>query len=460
MDIDTGGASAPADTGSVASNEPVIAATPAPISTEPRQATPAQAEETARQAAEAKAATADKDTKKAAAEPVAEKPKPVSTREALRRAADKVNAEPAKDAKPVAEKAAPIKDDGPARAEDGKFASKDPAASAAAKEAPKAEPAKAAPAADATKPVADAKTAPDAKAASEPAKDATAPVADKPAVKTPLPSHTAEPPPSRFSPDAKDAWASTPDPVRAEVHRAVKELTQGFEKHRADAESYKDYREFDDMAKQAGKKGAEVFREYVAMEKNLREQPIAGLEHLCERMGLSLREVAAHVLGQTPEQNASKADATIREMRAEIAELKKGLGGVTQTFEQQRTQTTTEQVTKFAADHPRFEELSDHIVKFMKSGWTTDLAEAYALAERLNPAPAKQVEAEVPVASSAPAAVAEIKPTPAPIPDLTAQTLRGQKSIAGSPTPGSSPASRQPSNTIRDALRKARAAAG
>lgn len=452
MDIDTGGAAAPADTGSIASNEPVIAATPAPVSTEPRAATPAQAEETARQAAEAKAQTADKADPKKAAEPaVAEKAKPLSTREALRKAAEKVNAEPAKDTKAEPEKAAPLKD-GPARAEDGKFASKDPVKA----EAAKVEPVKAEP--DTTKPATDAKVAPDAKA-SEPAKEA-APAVDKGTIKPPLPSYTASAPPSRFSPDAKEAWTAAPEPVRAEVARMEKELTAGFEKHRADATSFNDYRELDDIAKQSGKKGAEVFREYFAMENQLRKDPIAGLGHLCERLGLSLREVAAHVMGQTPEQQASQSDATMRELRAEIAELKKSVGGVTQTFEQQRTQTTHESVTKFAADpaHSRFEELSEDIAFFLKTR-TKDLAEAYSLAERLNPAPAK-AQAEVPAPASSAAVAEVVKTEPKVTPDLSVQTERGSKSIAGAPTAGSNPVRKQPSNSIKEAIRRAAAAAG
>lgn len=414
MDVDTGGASAPADTGSVATSEPVIAATPNPISVEPRTATPGQVEESTRQAAEAKAATEARqrgdDPKKPATEPVvAEKTKPLSTREALRKAAEKVNAEPASDAKAVTEKAPPIKDAGPARTEDGKFAPKDPIAAAAAEEAT---------ATDATKP-----------------------------------------PPSRFSPDAKEKWAETPEPVRAEVQRAVTELTKGFEKHRAAAERDSSIAEFHDLAAKGNTTVKEALGKYVGMENQIRADPIKGLEIICQNAGLSLRDVAAHVLGRTPEQNASQADATIREMRAEIAELKKGLGGVTQTFEQQRTQTTHESVAKFAADpaHSRFEELSEEIAFFLQHK-TKDLAEAYSLAERIKPAPAEKVTAELPVASSAPAAVAET-PKPTLVPDLSVQTARGQKSIAGSPTAGSDPVRRQPSSSIKEAIRKAAAAA-
>jgi hypothetical protein len=149
--------------------------------------------------------------------------------------------------------------------------------------------------------------------------------------------------------------------------------------------------------------------------------------------------VAAHVLNQTPDQNASQQDAIIRELRNEIAGLKDQLGGVTQTIKQQREQSTLSEINKFAADNPRFEELADDIAFFMKSGRAKDLPEAYQLAERLNPAPAKLPE-EPPAASSA---------APAP----TVQTDKGMKSINGAPSSGSSPAAKKRvAKSLDDAL--------
>jgi hypothetical protein len=139
-------------------------------------------------------------------------------------------------------------------------------------------------------------------------------------------------------------------------------------------------------------------------------------------MGLSLRDVAAHIMGQTPEQNASQSDATIRELKQELASLKEQVGGVTQTFKQQQEQSTLTEINKFAADHPRFDELANDIAFFMQSGRAKDLPEAYELAERLNPAPAKAAE---PAASSA-----------APVIEPPVQPDKGQKSINGAPSSG------------------------
>ena len=343
-----------------------------------------------------------------APEPKAEEPaKPISAREALAKAAEKVNA-----ADKPADKAAPVKSEGATRDETGKFA---PRAGDAAKPA------------DATQ---------------------TAHAAD-PSKVAPTTATPAGDAPARFSPDAKAAWVTAPEPVKAEVTRAIKEMEAGIEKHRASAEAFEPVRKYADMARQGGTTLDKALEAYVGMENMLRQDPIKGLNAVCENMGLSLRDVAAHVLGQTPDQTASQSDATVRELKAEIAALKQQVGGVTQTFAQQRENATIEQITAFASkpEHARFDELADDIAFFLQSGKTQDLSEAYALAERLNPAPA-----------SAPAP--QTAAIPAPAPDLTAQTRKGSLSITGAPSPGSNPANRQPSSSIKDALKRAQAAAG
>lgn len=384
MDGIDGGAPAPAE--STPAPAPEAVQLPNPISTEPQKAPEPKAE--------------------AKPEPKADKPvesKPISTREALQKAREKVEADnkPAEakteaktEAKP-ADKPAPVKSE-PARDETGKFAAKEPAT-------PEAKP-------------------------------------------EPKASFTASEPPARFSADAKARWAETHESIRGETERAIRELTEGHQKYKAAAERDAGLAEFHEMAQQSGKELRNVVREYVNMENALRQDLVGGLNEICSRMGVSLRDVAAHVMGQPADQASSAQDATIRELKNKIAQLEQGVGQVTQTFQQQREQATLQEVTAFAEKNPRFEELADDIAFFMKSGRAKDLSEAYQLAERLNPAP-KAPEANTAASS-------------APVIDLTAQTERGQKSIAGSPTPGSDPVRRQPSTSIKESLRRAMAQAG
>lgn len=343
-------------------------------------------------------------------EPEAEKPSG-TPQEAIQRATAKVaakNAEKEAGAKvdPKAEPKADAKDakEPPARGENGKFAAKDPA--------------KAAPA--------------------EPVKDAAKP-ADP--VK---PSHTAEDAPARFTETAKAKWHAADPEIRGEVLRMQRELTDGFQKYKQAAERDTQLNEFHEMAQKGGTTVKEALSRYVGIENKLRSDLLGGLDEIISNATqgkLSLREIAAHVMGQTPEQNASQQDTLIRELRHELSTLKQQVTGVTQTIQQQTERATMSEIQKFAADHTRFDELANDIAFFMQSGRAKDLAEAYELAERLNPA--------APVASAPPATPAKADPPPL--------NPAGSKSIAGAPSSGSTPVipDNRPVPTIEESLKRA-----
>jgi hypothetical protein len=280
-----------------------------------------------------------------------------------------------------------------------------------------------------------------------PAADSAVAVDASKPVEQAKPSHTAEDAPARFTETAKAKWASADPEIRGEVRRMEKELTDGYQKHRQAAERDGEIADFHEMATKHGTTVKEALTKYTNMENLLRQDVVKGLSAICENAGVSLKDVAAHVLNQTPDQQASQSDATIRELKAELASLKEQVGGVTQTFQQQREQSTLTEINKFAEQNPRFEELAEDIAFFMKSGRAKDLPEAYSLAERLNPAQA--AAAVVPAASSA----------APPIPE--AHTLAGQKSINGAPSAGlTSPGRKRAALSLDDALNKAFGHAG
>jgi len=342
-----------------------------------------------------------------APEPVVEAPKPSSSvKEAIERAEAKIAEKAKAEAKPVDAKPE-VKAEPKARDEAGKFAAKAPT-----------EPQQAAPV------------------------EQKQPAVTEQPVK---PTQFSEAP-KRFSDDGKAAWQAAPEPVRAEIHRAVKELETGLSQYREVVEPLKPYL---DLAKQNNTTINKALDQYIGLERALKSQDVAtkltGIEEVFRHAGISPRDYAAHILGQTPDQVQSQQDSTINELRQHISRLEQQLGGVTQTMEQQRKSATLTEINKFAADHPRFEELADDIAFFMESGRATDLSDAYELAQRLNPAPAT-ASTPAPVIPAQPAADAHTK---------------GTKSISGSPAPGSSPAAkRAPSKSNREALDRALAALG
>lgn len=278
------------------------------------------------------------------------------------------------------------------------------------------------------------------KAADKPVEGEIKPQAEKVETK-PVP--TAVDAPSRFSADAKAAWATAPDAVKSEVTRAIRELEGGIQQYQ---QAFEPYKAFDQQLKQNGQTFQEVFDHYTGIEALLERDPLRGLDTICQNLGTSLKAIAAHVMEQPQDQQATQQDAVIRELRNEISELKKGLGGVSTTIKSQQEKALLSQIDEFSADpaHSRFDELSNDIVFFLNSGRTKDLKEAYELAERLNPAPV-------------------VAPTPAvqaAQPAAQAQTQKGQLSTTGAPSSGSNPAHRKPPASARDALDRAFAQTG
>lgn len=264
--------------------------------------------------------------------------------------------------------------------------------------------------------------------------------------------------PTRFSPESKAAWAQAPEAVRAEAHRAIRELEQGIQKYKADSDEYAELREFRDMAKQHNTSIKTALTNYVGLEKLLTQSPIAGLEKVLQNLNLrtsdgralTLRDVAAHVLGQKPEEVSARQASTIQELRGQVSRLEQMVGSVTQTIQQQGQRSIASDLDSFMADpkHTRFEELSADIEFFLKSDKVPQnlaprerLSEAYKLAERLNPAPQASVSPQ-PV----------IPAQPAPL------NPAGLKSISGNPSAGSDPEITKktgPIPSIKDALKRA-----
>jgi hypothetical protein len=275
--------------------------------------------------------------------------------------------------------------------------------------------------------------------------------AAKPDAEPQPPAKSAYEAPKRFSEDAKKVWDSAPDPVKAEIGRMERELTQGIEKHREKAEKWDGLKELDDLATKSGTNIKDAFTRYVVMEQKIQADLLGGLDEVVSKATqgkYSLRDIAAHIMGQKPEDVQSQSDATIRELKQTVQRLEQQIGGVTTTINQQRETATLTEINKFAADHPRFEELADDIAFFMKTGRAKDLPDAYQLAERLNPAPEQAAKPEP--------AVAETK-----APDLAEQIRKGSKSPTGAPPTGSDPASKKPpSKSIRESLDRAFAARG
>jgi hypothetical protein len=261
-----------------------------------------------------------------------------------------------------------------------------------------------------------------------------------------LNGHFAEPP-TRFSPDAKTAWKDAPEPVRAEVHRAFREMEQGIQKYRDDATAFADLRDYDALAKQHGTTIRQTMDQYLRLSQTLQSRdPMPAIQELLRHAGMTVQDLVTHVTGQQPEQASAGAAREIMELRNQVGQLQQQLQGelgqVKSTLQNQQAQGLLGEIQHFAQDKPRFDELSMEIAAQVRAGYPLD--EAYVRAERLNPLPA---------APPPPAAAQNGAPDPVVQP-------RGSLSVTGAPAAGSDPRNRGPSPTTRAALDKSWALLG
>lgn len=240
--------------------------------------------------------------------------------------------------------------------------------------------------------------------------------------------------PKRFSEDGKRDWDKAPDSVKAEAHRAINEIEKGIREYK---ERFEPLKQYDDMARQNNTTLKDAVDRYTTLEKQLTsespQEKWEALQKVFDYAGINVREFAAQVAGVRPEQVSVHAEQQMQQFRTKIAELEHELSG----YRSEKESSLMKTVDEFAAGNPRFDELAPKVAKLLESGLAENLQEAYAMADRL-----------IPAARQAPAVTTEAAAhTPA-------------KSVAGSPSLGSTPGGRKTSNSIKEALQRAMSQVG
>ena len=261
-----------------------------------------------------------------------------------------------------------------------------------------------------------------------------------------LPPHApfAEPP-ARVSEAARRDWAATPETVRGDIHRLHQEADGIYRRYRGDFETMETIRPFHEMAQQHGTTLQKALNNYVGIENKLRADPVAGLDVIVNNLNLrgtngeklTLRDVAYHVLSQSPEQLALLQHGNQQQAASQqIGALHQEITGLKQSVQQMHNQLqfahTVSEVDQFAATHPRLDELGEPIRKELEFGF--DLETAYQRAELLHPA----------------TQAAQTRTTPAQTRELTDRSIHGSPDVA--PSNGASRRPKEASRTPRDAV--------
>jgi hypothetical protein len=245
--------------------------------------------------------------------------------------------------------------------------------------------------------------------------------------------------PARFNENGKKDWATAPDTVKEEVHRALKEMEEGHKKYKESAERYDKVREFDELARKNGREGVhESLKQIVEIENAFSRNPIEGMKKITDHFGLNLQAVAAHIMGQNPDHERAALHGEIQQLKAKISEM-------------ENAAKVPSIVEQFFTENEDAKDYSDDIAFVLEQGIVKDLEAAYQYVKRFKP------QASNATASSQPLTPAESVPAQTQAPALNPA---GSKSVSGAPTNGVSPASKHPvPANNREALQRAMARA-
>lgn len=257
-------------------------------------------------------------------------------------------------------------------------------------------------------------------------------------------------PPARFLPKAKEVWANTPNPVKAEVARMAQEFEQEVSQYRESHENWQKLAKYDEMAKQHNVTVADAMERYTAVDALLHSNPVEGIRQVLATVGITPQQYAEYVMknphaSQPPPQRAP--DPAVQRTSSEVEALKQEIAAM------RREQAARSIIDPFRATHPRYDELQDDIALFLSSekipqslSPSERLEAAYDMAERINP-------------RSMPAAPEPSYASPASDPEPVVDP-RGQKSIKGAPSAGFKPSETGSVKSRRDAVKTAMAEHG
>lgn len=195
--------------------------------------------------------------------------------------------------------------------------------------------------------------------------------------------------PSTWSKEAAADWKDIKPHIQAEILKREQDIFAGLEQYKTRAEIGDRYEgviaEFKPILEAEQIDPVEMFGNFAAnhylLSRGTEDQKIAVATNLIAHYGIDLSQVQSRLANIPP------VNLEVEALKAEIAELRSGVTTITAEKQAQVRNQFAAQVEAFASDpaHPYFEEVSEDIATFLKSGVCTTLEEAYDKAVYANP---------------------------------------------------------------------------
>jgi hypothetical protein len=251
-------------------------------------------------------------------------------------------------------------------------------------------------------------------------------------------------PPSRFAKEALAHWETTPEPIQAEIDRAITELTSGLEKHKSAAESYASLKDFDERARRSGTTLTDALRNYTGIEDMLRANPVQGVVQIARNIGVHPVAIAQQIMRMAQQPQRPQQPPQFNPQRA-FAPYAAKMQELQSQLEEIQTAPIKQEIARLQSK-PFFEMLRPRMADLVTKGRAQTAAEAYDLAVAEDAQVKEAIEA-----------LNARKGSEAPQQGLTPEQIRekAKLSVTGSPTNGSNPTNRKPAGSAQEAVRNA-----
>lgn len=259
--------------------------------------------------------------------------------------------------------------------------------------------------------------------------------------------------PARFLPRAKELWNNVPHPVREEFERISKENEAEINQYREAKQEWDNLKEYNELGKQHGVSLKQALDNYVGIERKFAADPADGFKQLFSNLGMQPQQAISHILRafnvspqalaqhiaqdpnaytalarQAPQQQIPQQQAPVPQQSSqEVAQLRQELDNI-------KAQSIAQQViAPFAQEYPEYYQHEEQIAKVLKSGIIDQIH-----GSGLSPRDKLEAALFMVAPHAAKASVNPVQQTPVNNDDTPAVELRGtpNKSVKGSPNAG------------------------
>ena len=187
-------------------------------------------------------------------------------------------------------------------------------------------------------------------------------------------------PPPGWSAESKALYATLPDPLKADILKREKEVSDGFKKYSDDAKRYQEIDQVLSPARasyqQHGLNDAQAVNRLMEWERVIRSNPQAGIVSLARQYGIDLASLAQGSPGQSNGQDA---------LAQYIQPIAQQVSSVQSELSRMQNERAASDIAQFSKDKPYFERVKVPMGKLMASGHAADLESAYQQATWADP---------------------------------------------------------------------------